>query len=454
MNLIVAHSVLGLLIISPLASAESGSAVDMQNKTCIDYDCHADLQSKAIVHGPINEGNCYPCHIQLKPDLHQFQLSHKTEELCYVCHILSTRNHVHQPVADGDCIGCHDPHQSDFQFFLWADPSKDLCLICHGDAPFMKKQNLHEPVAGGACILCHESHSSWKPKLLVAQGNELCMPCHEERIQLDKQMRHVHPALDGDCVNCHDPHSSDLPDYVLDEPAKLCVRCHAEIEQLIAESRIVHSPLNQQQQCENCHYAHSSMLPKLLRKSSLDICLTCHDREITLKDGRTVGDMVALLKENPNHHGPIKQADCSSCHDPHASSHFSLLRQAYPELFYAPFDLNNYKLCFNCHRSELVSSKNGVGLTQFRDGELNLHYVHVNRESRGRTCRACHAVHASKKHAHMSESVPYGQWQYKVSFELKDNGGSCGSACHKAREYDRAKATPIAEPPDDSTPVE
>lgn len=449
MRLIITHSILGLLVISPLASAESAPVIDMQDKTCIDYDCHADLQNKAFVHGPVNEGSCTPCHLQLKPDLHQFELSHKKEELCHTCHVLLTKNHVHQPVADGDCIGCHDPHQSDFQFMLRADPSKDLCLICHGDAPFMKKRNLHEPVAEGACILCHESHSSWKPKLLVSEGIKLCTACHEEKIELDRQMRHVHPALDEDCVNCHDPHSSDLPAQILAEPRKLCVTCHDEIERLIATGPIVHSPVNQGQQCETCHYGHSSMLPKLLKKSPLDLCLTCHDREMILKDGRKTEDMVALLKENPNHHGPIRQADCSACHNPHASAYFNLLRDAYPELFYAPFNLDNYKLCFDCHRPELVSSKNGVGLTQFRDGELNLHYVHVNRENRGRTCRACHAVHASKNYAHMSESVPYGQWSYKLSFEPNDNGGKCGSACHKAREYDRMKTTPIAEPAGD-----
>jgi len=442
------RGVFGLFVISLFASAKSPPAIDMQNKTCLDYDCHASLQSKAIVHGPINTGNCNPCHIQLKPDLHQFQLSHPIGELCQVCHILSTRNYVHQPVADGNCVGCHDPHQSDFQFMLRADPSTDLCLLCHGDAAFMKRQNMHGPVAMGACILCHESHSSWKPGLLVAQGNELCIICHEEKVGLDRQARHIHPALDDDCVKCHDPHSSDFSGQMLDQPRKLCVTCHSEIEQLITQSRVVHSPVNEGQQCETCHYGHSSMLPKLLKKSPLDTCLTCHDRQITLPDGRKIADMAALLKENPNHHGPIRQADCSACHDPHASSRFSLLKEAYPELFYAPFDLNNYKLCFTCHRTDLVSSKNGVGLTQFRDGALNLHFVHVNMETRGRTCRACHAVHASKNYAHISESVPYGQWQYKLNFELKANGGRCDSACHKAREYDRTRTTPAAAPVD------
>jgi predicted CXXCH cytochrome family protein len=447
------YNVLGILVSSLFAVAGNPPVINMQNKTCLDFDCHANMQSKAVVHGPVNAGKCNPCHIQVKPDIHQFQLSYKIEELCQTCHVLETKNHIHQPVTDGNCVGCHDPHQSDFQFVLQADPSQDLCLICHADDGFMKRRNMHGPVAMGACILCHEPHSSWKPKLLIAVGNELCMNCHEEKIRMDRQARHFHPPLDGDCVLCHDPHSSDSSKYLLaDEPRKLCVTCHKEIETHIEQSSVIHSPIDEGQQCETCHTGHSSVLPKLLKKSSLDTCLSCHDREITLEDGRKLENMVLLLKENPNHHGPIREADCTACHDPHASSYFNLLRQAYPKLFYAPFNIDNYKLCFKCHRSELVTSKNGLGVTQFRNGEINLHYVHVNRETRGRTCRACHAVHASKNYAHISETIPYGQWQYKLDFELKANGGRCESACHKAREYDRTKTMPLAEPLDGSMP--
>ena len=446
------RATIGLLLVSLFASAENPSGIDMQNKTCIDYDCHAALQNKAFVHGPLNKGSCSPCHVQLKPDLHQFEPSGKPEELCRKCHVLLLRNYIHQPVMDSNCVGCHDPHQSDFQFMLRADPSKDLCLTCHKDDSFMKKQKLHEPVADGACILCHEPHSSWRPKLLVAEGTGLCTPCHRETIDAARQARHVHPAIDEGCVYCHDPHGSDSPSQFRQDSRKVCVSCHAEIEQLITTSPIVHSPVNEGQQCEACHHGHSSMLPKLLKKSPLDTCLTCHDRGLTLKDGRKTEDMAALLKENPNHHGPIRQADCSACHNPHASSHFNLLRQAYPESFYAPFDPENYKLCFTCHREELVASENGVGLTQFRDGNVNLHYVHVHREDRGRTCRACHAVHASKTYAHISESVPYGQWRYKLSFTPTVSGGSCDSACHKARDYDRTRVAPLARPPDDPAP--
>lgn len=433
-----------LLFILLLVSAQSFSAVDMQNRNCTDYGCHADLQSNTFLHAPVKKGICNPCHMQTEPSVHQFQLSREPEELCQLCHTLSTKNHVHQPVADNRCVDCHDPHQSNFQFILRADPSKNLCLMCHDGEPFMKKRNIHGPVAMGVCILCHEPHSSWDPKLLVAQGSGLCITCHEEKIRLDKQARHVHHSVENDCLKCHDPHSSDFSELRRDEPRKLCVTCHREIEQLIVTSKVVHSPVNETQQCETCHYGHSSMLPRLLKKSPIDTCLACHNREISLKNGRKIENMADLLRKNSNHHGPIRQSDCSACHNPHASANLNLLTETYPEILYAPFNPDNYKLCFGCHRSELASSPKGLEITQFRDGDINLHYVHVSRQDKGLTCRACHAVHASKKYAHIRESVSNGQEQYDLKFELKKNGGSCEPGCHKEQEYDRTKAVPLA----------
>ena len=38
-------------------------------------------------------------------------------------------------------------------------------------------------------------------------------------------------------------------------------------------------------------------------------------------------------------------------------------------------------------------------VTDFRYGNVNLHKLHVNRE-KGRTCRACHNIHASDQYDH------------------------------------------------------
>jgi predicted CXXCH cytochrome family protein len=439
-------SSIGLFLLSAMVCAAVPAPVDMGGRTCTDFGCHADLQVKAVVHDPVAKGMCNPCHMQSRPDVHEFQAGYNRETLCVACHILTLKNHVHQPVKDGRCTDCHNPHQSDFHTLLRADPSKDLCLTCHSDDAFMKKGHLHGPVATGACILCHDSHSSWKPKLLVAQGNELCATCHEDKLRRDQQARHVHAPVSDACEKCHDPHGSDFPQQMRDEDRKFCVSCHDEIGQLIENSPVVHGAVTEKQGCRNCHAGHSSSLPTLLKNSLLDTCLGCHNEEMPRPNGKNVANMAALLKENPNHHGPIRQADCSACHNPHASTHANLLIETYPELFYAPFNPDDYKLCFTCHRSELVSAANGKGLTEFRNGDLNLHYVHVSKPRKGRTCRACHAVHASKSPAHISEVVPYGNWRYEIKFASKPDGGACAPACHTARSYDRTGATPPAEP--------
>jgi len=445
---------IGLFLLSTMMSAAAPTPAQMAGKTCTDFGCHADVQVKATVHDPVAKGMCNPCHNQPRAGVHEFQPGYPKETLCLSCHILPLRNYVHQPVRDGRCLDCHDPHQSEFHALLRADPSKDLCLLCHADDPFMKKQHLHGPVAMGACILCHESHSSWKPKLLVGQGNELCATCHEDKIRRDQQARHIHPPATGDCDKCHDPHSSDFPRQMRADDRTFCVSCHEDIGQLIDKSPVVHGAVTEKQQCLNCHAGHSSSLPSLLKSSLLDACLGCHNEELLRPNGKKVVNMAALLRENPNYHGPIRQADCSACHNPHASALPNLLTQSYPELFYAKFNPDDYKLCFTCHRAELVSAEDGRGLTEFRNGSLNLHYVHVSKPGKGRTCRACHAVHASKSPAHISEVVPYGNWQYQIKFEQRPNGGSCAPACHTARSYERTDGSPPTPPADSARPAD
>src|SRR5262249_62159339 len=73
--------------------------------------------------------------------------------------------------------------------------------------------------------------------------------------------------------------------------------------------------------------------------------------------------MATVLKENPDHHGPIREGMCTGCHDPHASPRFRLLAAEYPADFYAAFDLERYHLCFTCHQQEMVTRAAGRGVT-------------------------------------------------------------------------------------------
>ena len=171
----------------------------------------------------------------------------------------------------------------------------------------------------------------------------------------------------------------------------------------------------------------------------MDLYLSCHDKEYKRKKDRSVPDMKALLAENKEHHGPIKQKDCSGCHDPHGSNDFRILRNYYPPTFYKPFDITNYGLCFSCHEKTVALNSKTTKLTNFRNGSENLHFLHVNKPIKGRTCRACHETHASNSPRHIREAVPFGAWDLPLNFEKTESGGSCTPGCHKIKLYDRDK---------------
>ena len=150
-----------------------------------------------------------------------------------------------------------------------------------------------------------------------------------------------------------------------------------------------------------------------------------------------MANIAKLLQNNSDWHGPIKEGDCSGCHNPHGSSNMRLLKFYYPEEFYKAFKVDNYQLCFQCHEEQNVLDPNSTH-TNFRDGTRNLHYLHVNRE-KGRTCRACHQVHASTHSFHIRDSVPFGSsgWELPINFTATKTGGSCTPGCHKHKEYRR-----------------
>jgi predicted CXXCH cytochrome family protein len=176
----------------------------------------------------------------------------------------------------------------------------------------------------------------------------------------------------------------------------------------------------------------------LQRTTQPQTCLKCHDKPLKTTEGKSLTNMSLLLANNPDKHGPIRDGQCTACHDPHAAKMHNLLSEEYPSTFYSPFSMDMYKLCFKCHEPALVTRMNGQGVTQFRDGGRNLHALHVNQE-KGRTCRACHEVHASKRPAHVRESVPFGSstWMLEINFEKGEQGGSCAPGCHAPKKYDR-----------------
>lgn len=400
-------------------------------------DCHADLTEGRSVHMPVADQDCEICHPLPESRRHDFPPAQEVAG-CVACHPAPRRDIVHAPFDQGNCTACHDPHHSEHGDLLRTDNDLELCGQCHEAQTHLEDHAyVHGPVSVGGCLLCHSGHSSFQPHLLLDGMN--CLECHVDMAERLSVSEHIHPPVLENCALCHDPHASDHRFQLKGAPQVMCLDCHPGIRQKIESARSYHSALATNEGCNNCHSTHSALLPKLLKKPVDQLCMDCHMEEIEGKDGHTYLGIGDKLKSSEFHHGPIREGNCTACHDPHGTPVIAHLRNAYPDRFYAPYEPDLYSLCFGCHDVAAFESERTSSATGFRDGTRNLHYLHVHRE-KGRTCRACHDTHASNLPRHMRESVPFGAWEIPVNYTRGEDGGTCASGCHKPRSYSRSGA--------------
>jgi predicted CXXCH cytochrome family protein len=313
-----------------------------------------------------------------------------------------------------------------------------LCFKCHKKDRF-KGSFVHGPFAAGACITCHDPHGGNVPGMLRITGRQMCLECHENIATRLSHARFRHEALLTECVDCHSPHVSGQQYLLTSAVPGLCEKCHEKTAKDLKTATVKHSPVTEDAACMNCHDPHAAQESNLLLADGLDTCLKCHDKPVK-KDNQEFADMKKVLAANPFWHDGIQNRNCSACHNPHGSPYFQSLTNQYTPNFYAPFFISNYDLCFRCHDAGLATTEHTTSATEFRDGDRNLHYVHVNKESHGRTCRSCHDVHASTTPQLIGTTVPFGTWKLPINFEKTKSGGSCTPGCHEAQKYDRQAA--------------
>jgi predicted CXXCH cytochrome family protein len=416
-------------------------------KSCVSESCHAEITDLPNLHwAEVTEaGQCQRCHV---PDgnLHEFETDEEAEA-CLGCHEgLAERmgeGRVPHEAAEDGCADCHDPHGGPGRALLMDIEGEDLGPLCFGchDEDIIAQESKHGPAAQGSCDMCHDPHVSDNDTLLRARGAELCAGCHEELTGSMAEAEFIHDPADGDCTDCHNPHSGPFPKMLPAEKRALCDECHDDVVAAAEESPVSHSAATTDEECLNCHDPHATDSEPMLKKPQREVCLGCHDRPLKAGD-RTVIDMAAWLDKHEVWHEPIREGNCAGCHQPHGGEHTALLKRPFPETFYAPFDMKQYGLCFSCHKRTLVTTKTTRSLTGFRDGNRNLHFLHVNRKERGRTCRACHEVHASSRPHQVRDRVPYGRWLMPIEFEKSESGGSCSPGCHEKVTYSRESGKP------------
>lgn len=259
------------------------------------------------------------------------------------------------------------------------------------------------------------------PRLEAQEEGPACTDCHSDL--LDLEMMH-YPAEDA-CDNCHrDPGPGHPEDgfpggSLVDSLPGLCLLCH-EAE---AHEKTYRHGAQQGRGCISCHDPHGSPVAGLLKKEKRQLCMDCHP-------GIRKMDRLAYR------HLPYED-DCGNCHASHSSDFSSLLVDAYPARLYAPGVADTFALCFQCHDPALIEEANTSWGTAFRDGERNLHYLHLQGE-KGRGCSLCHTLHASSLEHLLAGIVRFGQWDMPLQYTPLENGGSCATACHSRKAYARS----------------
>ena len=312
------------------------------------------------------------------------------------------------------------------------------CLASGCHAPLAKRKHLHGPLAVGECEQCHEETDGKNHKYrLTDEAPALCFECHveiEEALANPTTRPSRHEAVkEGKCLDCHDPHASGHPKMLrTGSTVTLCMTCHKE--NLSLEGQI-HKAV-EEKGCLECHRGHDSDHEKLLRGPAEELCIKCH------------ADEYKAFASLAHVHAPVAEKSCVSCHSPHASTHGKLLIEAFTADLYVPYDDGeSFGLCFQCHEKELLEEEETDEATGFRNGERNLHYLHVNKETKGRGCRICHLPHGSSQHRLIRPMVRYKDWELKIRFTPTETGGYCGPGCHPAKRYDRSEPIDMSKAP-------
>ncbi len=415
-----------------------------QEKTCVTAGCHAAMGKDKVVHPPVKDG-CTTCHQVVQepadkktrhPGNLTITLAQQGADLCAMCHEpKNTKKVVHAPIMGGDCTSCHNPHQSPNKAML-KDVMPKLCFQCHPDS-MVKHKVMHPPVEAGDCSSCHDNHQSDFPGRLVQEGNALCFTCHPDKEDGLKTRKVKHPPVQQSCIQCHNPHGTPNKAMLTAAIPALCANCHPNEASLAKKAITKHGPMTDAKACMNCHDPHFADNAKLLPSPQMELCLKCHDKQLDTERG-TITDMKSLLEANKNGHGPVREKNCTACHNPHGSDYWRILVKYYPADFYTSYSDGKYALCFSCHDKSAFKDPRTEKATLFRNGKKNLHFVHVNKAAKGRTCRSCHEVHAdSGMPHHIKERVGFGYWSMPMNYNANKNGGSCLPGCHGAKTYTR-----------------
>lgn len=220
--------------------------------------------------------------------------------------------------------------------------------------------------------------------------------------------------------------------------------CHADM----GKKKYSHEVGVNKKYCNKCHEIekegeHSF---KILPLETRLLCVQCHSEEIAAPPELEKSPPKVIVKDGGYFHAPFAEGKCTECHNAHESPFQKHLKAEYPGEFYVSYSAGAYSLCLNvnCHKGleKALTEPRTLIYTKFRNGNLNLHFRHVNKE-KGRTCRACHHHHNSKYPKLIRETFPFRKKILTIEYKKTETGGGCATTCHIPVKYDRYRPEKI-----------
>jgi len=263
-----------------------------------------------------------------------------------------------------------------------------------------------------------------------------CIDCHSDLIESSI----IHGPASQSCDNCH---HVDIIEHtkngarglnLVKNVPDLCFSCHDDFKKEIDAFPKTHQVLKKENSCVTCHSPHSSDDKNLLVSEQKKLCLSCHNKDLT-ETGEKITNIKILLANSKVIHPPV-QKGCVVCHQPHGSENNYLLISAFPKGNYATAVKDTFAVCWECHDSDLLELAKTDAATNFRDGDRNLHFVHMNGR-KSKSCIMCHNVHASENEHLIETKVQYGGWEMPIKYIPTETGGSCFPGCHVEKTYTR-----------------
>lgn len=148
-------------------------------------------------------------------------------------------------------------------------------------------------------------------------------------------------------------------------------------------------------------------------------------------------------------HQSLGDATCISCHDIEDNEQPPFFRYLYENTSRIhKGGLESFELCWTCHDRHMAAMEYSADSTAFRDGEKNLHFLHVvTAEKRssaisryGITCSGCHSMHRPEYPHLIRCFTDRLACEWSSPYEHTLTGGSC-AYCHRSIGYDRNSPT-------------